>query len=159
MNRKKPLYRKVNTRTHGVRHGNRGEARWDRHTKAGKADKARNSSMHSKHRHGLDYTPLFRFLLSRVGRVWEEVYQEAVSRLDRPEPIFWMVAANDMDQEAVVRLGENSYFSGLFVNAEGELAIVAPELTVDEMEPSCACCTHTFNGEQFGRPFSGVAED
>lgn len=73
--------------------------------------------MHSKHRQGLDYTPLFRFLLSKVGQDWDAVYSEAVSRLDTPAPIFWMVAEHEADQEAVVRLGENAYFSGLLINA------------------------------------------
>ena len=115
-------------------------------------------SMHSKHRHGLDYTPLFKFLISRVGRNWDDVYSEAVARLDRPEPIFWMVAQCEEDKKPFVRLGESTYFSGLYIDEANELALVDPDLTVDEMEPSCACCTHTFNGERFAKTYRPISE-
>ncbi|MFX8020124.1 hypothetical protein ABTK57_20225, partial [Acinetobacter baumannii] len=70
--RKEPLYRKVNTTAHGVFHRfgedfstmrrsvNAGEVRLDA------------ISMKKGVRRGLDYTPLFRFLLSRVGQDWDE---------------------------------------------------------------------------------------
>ena len=97
---KEPLYRKVNTRTHQVvKHGWRGgEARWERNTKATKTSEATRGSMHPGLRHGLDYTPLYRFLLSKVGQDWDAVYSEAVARLDRPAPISEMVALHE-DEE------------------------------------------------------------
>jgi hypothetical protein len=35
---------------------------------------------------------------------------------------------------------------------------VSPELSVDDLHPSCGCCTHTFNGKPFTNRFdpSGV---
>ncbi|MDP1183677.1 hypothetical protein Q6285_30915, partial [Klebsiella pneumoniae] len=73
-------------------------------------------SMKKGVRRGLDYTPLFRFLLSRVGQDWDEVYSEAVARLDLKDPIFWMVALREMDEQDYIRAGEASYFSGLKVD-------------------------------------------
>lgn len=151
---KKPLYRKVNTRTHGVRHGDGGKARWDRNTKTGKADQSLTGSMHSKHRHGRDYTPLFRFLLSRVGKNWDQVFSEARSRLDQDAPIFWLVAPRKEDGAPIVRVGESTYYSGLFVDENGILRRVDPDLTVEDLYPSCSCCTHSFNGERYVNPFS-----
>jgi hypothetical protein len=152
MQRKGPLYRSVNTRTHGVRHGHGGEYRWSRHAK--KKSKSSLGSMHAGQRHGRDYTPLFRFLLSRVGDDWSAVYSEAVSRLDRPDPIFWIVARSERDKTPYVRVGESTYYSGLYVDEDNRLARVDPHLTVNDMELSCACCTHTFNGVPFTRPYS-----
>ena len=146
--KKKPLYRSVNTRTHGVKHGNGGEYRHQRNTKREAASP--DTSMHSKHRHGRDYTPLFKFLIAKVGLPWESILSEAVSRLDTQEPIFWLVATDDEKSEDVVRIGENSYFSGLYVDAGGILQKVNPSLSAANMEPFCTCCTHTFNGEVFG---------
>lgn len=144
---KEPLYRRVNTRTHGVHHGG-GEARWARNTKA-----ERRASMHAGQRNGLDYTPLYRFLLSKVGQDWDAVHSEAVARLDGAEPIFHMVALREDDEQDYIRSGESSYWSGLRVNALNVLEKVAPDLTVDDMVPFCACCTHTFNGARFTRAF------
>lgn len=150
---KKPLYRSVNTRTHGVRHGAGGKSKWERNTKAAGKNRATKGSMHSGQRHGFDYTPLFKFLLSRVGRDWDEVHSEAVARLDREEPIFWMVAENLSEANPTFRAGESSHFSGLYVDETNTLALVAPEVTPDTMQPTCACCTHTLNGIRLTTPF------
>lgn len=154
--RKKPLYRKVNTRTHGVRHGDGGQAKWDRNTKKTVRDPSMRGSMHGKHRHGLDYTPLFKFLISKVGQDWDAVHSEAVSRLDNDAPIYWLVAMDKEEGEAFVRVGENSYFSGLYVTDNNQLALVDPDLTVDKMMPTCPCCTHTLNGERFTQSFGAT---
>jgi hypothetical protein len=149
---KKPLYRKINTRTRGVRLNDySGEYRHQRHTKAEIHNESSRGSMHGTRRHGFDYTPLFRFLLSRVGRQWDEVFGEVVARLDRPEPVFWMVALHEKDRQEQVRLGESSYFSGLYVDDQGSLRVVNPQLTAEHMRPNCHCCTHTFNGIPFGQ--------
>lgn len=111
--------------------------------------------MHSGLRHGRDYTPLFKFLLSRVGGHWPEILKEARARLDSSEPIFWLVAPSDIERKALVRIGESSYFSGLYVDSEGRLALVDPTLKLEDLEPSCGCCTHTFNGKPFVKPFAG----
>lgn len=144
------LYRSVNTRTHGVQHGTGGDFKHDRHTKAVQGSDATRTAMHGKHRLGRDYTPLFRFLQSRVGAQWDAIYAEAKARLDTTEPIFWVVARTEQERRDVVRLGESSYFSGLFVDEQGRLQRVNPALQAEDMVPKCSCCTHTFNGVRFG---------
>jgi len=151
MRGKKPLFRKVNTRTHHVRHGDGGEYRWSRNTRQEKKNEPSRGSTHSDHRHCLDYTPLFKFLLSRVGDDWAEIYGEAVARFDRSDPIFWLVASCDAEKQPFVRMGRNSYISGLYVDENDHLSLVDPDLRVEHMEPSCSCCTHTFNGVPFVR--------
>lgn len=147
MDRKKPLYRSVNTRTHGVRHGG-GE---DYKSSRRREDRVHAGAMGGRQRHGLDYTPLFKFLLSRVGEDWDAVHAEAIARLDRAEPIFWMVARSEAERKPFVRMGESTYYSGLFVDDGNRLQRVDPALSIEQMEPNCACCTHTFNGVPFTR--------
>jgi hypothetical protein len=144
---KEPLFRKVNTRARNVRHAFGGDYHHQRNTKAEQQSEVTYSSMHGKKQRGLDYTPLFRFLLSKVGMNWDQVYSEAVSRLDRPEPIFWLVAIHEHEKRDVVRIGESSYFSGLFVDDNGQLQKVDPNLIpTKRIVARCHCCTHTFNG-------------
>lgn len=150
---KLPLYRKVNTTAHGVHHGTGGDFHAQRHGKAAALSEAQRLPMHGKARRGLDYTPLFRFLLSKVGSDWNEVHAEAVARLDRPDPIFWLVARQPHEQQDVVRLGESSYFSGLRIDEHGRLQRVNPSLGPADLAPTCGCCTHTFNGVKFTRAF------
>ncbi|RUR69611.1 hypothetical protein EJP67_21380 [Variovorax guangxiensis] len=147
---KEPLYRKVNTKARNVHHAFGGDYRHERNTKNSERSEATRGSMHGKHQRGLDYTPLFRFLLSKIGADWDSVHSEAVSRLDRPEPIFWLVALRTEQRQDVVRIGDSSYYSGLFVDDEGKLQVVNPTLGPERMTPSCPCCTHTFNGVRFG---------
>ncbi|MEO1494825.1 MAG: hypothetical protein AAFV19_21980 [Pseudomonadota bacterium] len=153
---KKPLYRRVNTRTHGVHHGHGGDYRNDRNTKKETRNASSRGSMHSHHRHGYDYTPLFRFLLSKVGEDWSAVHSEAVSRLDREDPVYWLIARCAAEERRFVRIGESTYYSGLCIDEDNRLARVDPDLTVDLMSPSCACCTHTFNGVPFTRAYDGI---
>ena len=148
-NRKKPLYRKVNTRARGVHHRTGGDYRHERNGKReqiNETEEVSRGSMHGKKLRGLDYTPLFRFLISKLGEEWDAVHKEAVQRLDREEPIYWIVARNEPDQKPYVRIGDNALFSGLFVDANGKLAKVASDLRNEDLVPSCSCCTHTFNG-------------
>ena len=156
MYEKKPLYRKVNTKARGVHHNFGGKAKWDRNTKESRKKGGANGSMGRREQRGLDYTPLYKFLLSRVGRDWDETHSEALSRLDNQgakEAIFGMVAQNETHEEAIVRMGESSYYSGLLVDDENILQRVDPELTVADLYPSCPCCTHTFNGEPYTNKF------
>lgn len=146
--RKEPLYRKVNTQTHGVRHAEFGDFRTERKEQA--LSEASRGTMHAKRKGGLDYTPLFKFLLSKVGSEWDSVYSEAVARLDRPDPIFWLVARHEGEKRDMVRIGESSYFSGLYIDDDGILRIVDPDLRAKNLTPYCTCCTHTLNGERFG---------
>ncbi|HKS25469.1 MAG TPA: hypothetical protein VJZ76_21950 [Thermoanaerobaculia bacterium] len=149
--RTRPLYRKVNTTAHGVHHRHGGDFSDVRNTKTQKSFDGSRQSMHGKQLRGLDYTPLFRFLLSKVGAEWDAVFSEAVSRLDRAEPIFWLVARSELEREDYVRVGESTYFSGLYVDENGLLQKVNPDLGAGDLDPSCRCCTHTFNGIPFTR--------
>ena len=143
------LYRKVNTKARGVHHNFGGDYRNSRHAKKETVEQTKGSMFGKKER-GLDYTPLFRFLLSKVGCNWEEVFSEARSRLDRTDPVFWMVALQDAEKKDNVRIGESSYYSGLYVDEDGILQITNPHLKALDMKPFCSCCTHTFNGKIFG---------
>ncbi|MBT2300346.1 hypothetical protein J7E70_07700 [Variovorax paradoxus] len=51
---------------------------------------------------------------------------------------------------------ESSYYSGMHVDAEGLLQIVDPSMSPSSLVPQCKCCTHTFNGIPFTRPFAGL---
>ena len=146
---KSPLYRKVNTTARGVHHRFGGDFRVSRRSVNSGEFGGDDLGMHKGVRRGLDYTPLFRFLLSRVGRKWDAIYSEAVTRLDRREPIFWLVALREDAAQAYVRTGEASYFSGLQVDSDGILRVVDPTAGPGTLVPQCPCCTHTFNGIQF----------
>jgi len=152
---KQALYRKVNTTARGVHHRFGGNFRDVRQKVDGSSDELGSgpTAMHGGTRRGLDYTPLFRFLLSRVGHKWDDVFSEVVGRVDRNEPIFWMVALREDAAQAYVRTGESSYFSGLKVDAEGILRIVDPAVGPGTLAPQCPCCTHTFNGMPFTRRY------
>ncbi len=154
MHEKKPLYRKVNTRTRGVVHGG-GDYKWSRNSKTEKASDAARGSMHAGRQNGFDYTPLFKFLQSKVGENWDKVHSEAMSRLDREEPIWWMVARSPAEEKSSVLMGESSYYSGLKIDGDNRLALVDPELRNEDLKPRCPCCTHTFNGAPFVRKFEG----
>jgi hypothetical protein len=150
-----PLYRRVNTRARNVRHDHGGDFRHERNTKRERASDATRGSMRGGRRRGLDYTPLFRFLLSKLGEDWDEVHGAAAARLDSTEPIFWLVARQPREQKDYVRLGENTYYSGLYVDADNRLRAVNPAIGPETLEPSCLCCTHTFNGVRFTRRPAG----
>ena len=156
---KAPLFRKVNTRARGVHHNFGGDYRHDRRSRYARTSEVTHLSMHGKVRRGLDYTPLFRFLLSKVGEDWNEVHSEAVARLDRPDPIFWLVALQPHRQREYVLVGESTYWSGLYVDGGGRLQLVNPGLGPSSLSPSCDCCTHTFNGIPFTQRFSPVRTD
>jgi len=147
-NQKEPLYRKVNTKARNVRHNSGGDFKHSRHKKKETVELAKGS-MHGKKERGLDYTPLFRFLLSKVGSDWKEVFREAKSRLDKTEPIFWLVALNENEKEDFVRVGESTYYSGMYVDENEILQLTNPELKAADLKRSCDCCTHTFNGQVF----------
>ncbi|WP_080962533.1 hypothetical protein [Chromobacterium subtsugae] len=153
---KKPLFRKVNTLAHGVSHGHGSD--YKRSRKEINSIDAKKQAMKRNVQRGLDYTPLFKFLLSKVGRDWNEVFSEASARLDKKEPIFWMVALHDFQKKDYVLIGESSYFSGLFVGEDGTLQIVNPNIGPSTLEPHCRCCTHTFNGKKFTKSYKFQSE-
>ena len=153
--RKEPLYRKVNTTAHRVHHGRGGDFSDDRNARATQGDEPVRSPMHGRRQLGLDYTPLFRFLISKVGAPWDGVYSEALARLDRPDPIFWLVARRPNERRRYVLVGESSYYNGLYVDDAGTLQLVDKVVGPSSLVPRCRCCTHTFNGTPFTRPFAG----
>lgn len=144
---KKPLYRKVNTKARNVHHNFGGDFKYTRHKKKDTLEQTKGT-MHGKKERGLDYTPLFKFLLSKIGSNWDEVFGEAKSRLDKTEPIFWLVALCKNDKKDFIRIGESSYFSGMYVD-EGILQLSNPTLKATDLKHYCDCCTHTFNGIEY----------
>lgn len=150
---KEPLYRRVNTKALRCKHNCGGDFRHERNSKREKASDATRGRMQGRSDRGLDYTPLFRFLLSRIGSRWDDVHAEAIARLDREAPIYWIVARREEDKSSIVRVGESTYFSGLFIDEQGLLQRVDETLRIESLVPSCACCTHTWNGVPFVRPF------
>lgn len=152
MNRgKEPLFRKEK-KTGLSQHGHiaKGkETRWARHSKATKKE-AEAEALHKSIRrgkYGYDYTPLYHFLLSKVGERWDDVYSEAIRRLDKTDPIFYMVVLHpESNEQPSRRLGESAYFSTLTVDAEGILVKLDP--TYEMAEVFCQCCTHTWNGKR-----------
>ena len=145
--KKNPLFRKVNTKARGVHHHFGGDYRNNRN---------KDTSVGMRHgiQRGLDYTPLFKFLLSKVGCNWDDVHSEAVSRLDKQEPIYWIVAKDREHGNDYVLIGESSYYSGLYVDENKILQLVAPEISEETLEPTCPCCTHTFNGVPFTKKYT-----
>lgn len=141
---KKPLYRKHNKLAKGFHHHSLGgDFRHLRNTKGFKNFEGTHQSI-GRTREGYDYTPLFKFLLSRVGGNWDAIFSEAVNRLDKQEPIFWLVDIQFRQGEyGVVRIGESTYYSKLTVQ-NNKLIIADPNATPPDK--SCTCCTHTFNG-------------
>ncbi|MBQ6155393.1 MAG: hypothetical protein IJK22_02215 [Bacteroidales bacterium] len=139
---KPPLYRKVNKRTHnGYWHYVSTPKLKYRYERGKKQDvlprhspiKRHNSSYQT----GYDYTPLIKFLHAHVGQEWNAVYQECVSRLDSPKPLTWMVVnvnergvvvdnypGRDLPDYVCGSLGEESYWSALWVDADGLLQFV-----------------------------------
>lgn len=145
---KKNLYRKMNTKARGVHHFFWGKYKHLRNKKRETIELER-WSMHGKQKRGLDYTPLFKFLLKKVWSKWDDVYSEAVSRLDKPEPIFWIVAVHDSEKEVYIWCWESSYYSGMYVNNNGILCLTKPDLKPSDIGLFCSCCTHTLNWEVY----------
>ena len=144
-NQKEPLYRKVNTKARNVHHNVGGDFKYSRHKKKETLEQTKGT-MYGRKERGLDYTPLFRFLLAKVGSNWDEIYSEAKSRLDKTEPIFWVVALHQDDKKDIVRVGESTFFSGMYINDENILQLSNPKLKPTDLKHYCNCCTHTFNG-------------
>lgn len=147
-NQKEPLYRKVNTKARNVHHIFGGDFKYTRHKKRETLEQTKGT-MYGRKNRGLDYTPLFRFLLSKVGSSWDEIFSEAKSRLDKTAPIFWLVALDQNDKKEVIRVGESTYFSGMYVDYEGILQLSNPALKPTDLKRYCNCCTHTFNGVEY----------
>lgn len=107
---------------------------------------------------GWDYTPLFKYLLSKVGQPWNEVYREIKPRLNTVVPIYWMVHRyrNVGNLSGYIRVGESTYYSTLYVDEKGLLQYVDKTINETTLEPSCKCCTHTFNGKKFTKKYKEI---
>lgn len=138
---KEPLYRKVNTKARGCHHHKGLDAKHSRNTKSGMTSK-----MKSGVERGLDYTPLYRFLLSKLGQEWDVIHSEAVSRLDKEDPIYHLVDINQNDSRDWTYIGESSMWPILIVK-DGILVQKNPDLKNEQFTPSCSCCTHTYMGK------------
>jgi hypothetical protein len=147
---KEPLYRKVNTLARQSHHNSGGDYKHERNTKESKEDFSQEKTrkgMGQKIKRGLDYTPLYRFLISKVGQDWTEVHKEAISRLDKEEPIFYLVAKNEEEKTESICLGQTSFYSGLYVDDSNKLQKVNPQFGAEHITATCPCCTFTFNGK------------
>jgi len=152
MNReKKPLYRKENKRALHHRSNDPGsQYRYERNSKAMNKFEGTHKSI-KRTRGGYDYTPLYMFLLSKVGSKWDEVFSEAVSRLDKEDPIWDMVMLDLTEKYKYKKIGhgiariENAQYHSLTV-VDGILVKIDPE--AKPYPASCSCHTHTFNGKE-----------
>jgi len=158
-NRIKPLYRKENKVSLSNKYNvsTSSEYRYQRHSKAFLNDDRNHKSITSG-KYGYDYTPLFKFLLSKVGGDWNQIYSEAKARLNDPEPVFWVVALHESERRDIVRLGESTYYSGLFVNDHGKLAIVNPNIAFSDLPIPYPGETITFNGIVMDKPGNQIPE-
>ncbi len=138
----------MNTKALNVHHNFGGDFKFVRNKKDDTREQIKGS-MHGKNERGLDYTPLFRFLLSKVGKDWDTVFSEAKARLDKTEPIFWIVALHENEKQEIVRMGESSFYSGMFVNEARILQLTNPKLTPKDLKHYCTCCTHSFNSKVY----------
>lgn len=104
---------------------------------------------------GWDYTPLFKYLLSKVGQPWNEIYKDIKPRVNSVVPIYWMVNRYKNKDELLgyIRVGESTYYSSLYVDEKGLLQYVDKTIDHTTLEPSCNCCTHTFNGKRFTKKY------
>lgn len=150
MNRpKEKLYRKDNKKALNY-HGRKGGSFcYSRNSKAMQNFDSTHLSMSHKPL-GMDYTPLYKFLLANVGKNWDDVFSEAKSRLDTSEPIFYLVHLTPRQYrfkegiQIISQLGESTYYSTLTVNDDGILVKIDED--AEPPAPRCNCCTHTFNG-------------
>jgi hypothetical protein len=146
--KKDPLFRKINTTAHGSICKNK-RAKYDRNTKKGISQK-----MGSNHKHGYDYTPLVRFLLSKIGSHWDEIYSEISKRSIDKKILSLFVSFRkenipQFDGKIVpyIRISDSSYWSAMFFDDNNILQLVDPNLKKDDIPIWCKCCTHTFNGK------------
>ena len=154
--RKAPLYRKVNTTAHGVHHARGGNYRDQRNSKARGCSELPREGGPGRRGRALYHPSFFNCLLAPGGRLWLAVLGAGGRRLPPPDPIFWLVALHEHQRRPYVLIGESSYFSGMYVDADGLLQLVDPSMGPSSLVPLCRCCTHTFNGLPFTRPFTGL---
>lgn len=150
MKKSEPLYRKekktgLSTHYYVITGG---DYRHTRNSKKQKQFDGHKQPMNSG-KWGVDYTPLYRYLLSKVGQIWDEVYSEVCKRLpvEHRQAINYMVVTDTNEPEPYFRYGENSYFStltikdGILVKVDGEKSFIPPSRI------KSVCNTYSFNGK------------
>lgn len=158
MYKKKPLYRKDKKTGLMTRYyvNSGGEYRWSRNSKKMKNFDGTHLPMNSG-KYGLDFTPLYRFLLSKLGEKWDAVHSEICERLplEHRNNIYHIVVAIEGKSTKTrylknkfpecVRVGENTVYSALKVE-NGILVKVNPNY---DPKPLLNCWGHTisFNGK------------
>ena len=148
LNKSRKLYRSDNTTTRHYSINPGGEYRWGRNRKKAEDELlAKRETMHGRQKRGRDYTPLFYFLVKQIGQPWDKVFSEVCGRLDTTEPVFWLVALHEHQKRDLVRIGDSSFYPGLFVDGNGILQQVNPSITGKDVKVICRCCTHTYMGE------------
>lgn len=129
-----------------------GDFRHQRNTKQFLKEERTHTPM-STGNYGYDYTPLYKFLLSKIGKKWDSIFSEAKARLDKDEPIFWLVQLDPLHRDDIVRCGESSYYSGLFVDDDGLLQKVNPDANLSNLKLEAAWFeTYSFNGKPVSVP-------
>ncbi|RVR15362.1 hypothetical protein EOL35_26440, partial [Escherichia coli] len=82
-NKPRKLYCSVNTTTRHHSNNPGAEYCWERNRKrVGDELLAKRESIHGGQKHGRDYTPLFYFLIKKIGKSWNEIFSEVCGRLD-----------------------------------------------------------------------------
>lgn len=144
-NQPKPLYRKVNRRPQYHRCAVASASVDAKNERGGK--KGMSKKMTSK-QHGLDYTPLYRFLHKHAGQKWDDVYRKIKGRIPTDEPI-WHIVVDEPNWIPISRVGESTYFSQMEI-VDGVLQFVDSDYTWEDYAHRmslCSCCTHSFNGK------------
>lgn len=169
---KKPLYRKIRNNESFAHYHNRNWQRYkhSRNTKKVFVDdevvglKNNTEKMSSHNTNGYDYTPLFKFLQSKVGQNWNEIYSEAKSRLDKEEPIWWIVQKTKLidgkrlslnhhptcylqpiELFSISRIGESTYWRGLYIDENNVLQYIDKNATYELHKYDH--WTHTLDGK------------
>lgn len=142
MNKKQPLYRKV-AKAINNHHFKGSNAKYDRNTKRGIS-----KTLKKNIKRGLDYTPLYKFLLSKVGQNFNDIYREVIKRVSDRKAIFHMFRKHEFETGDFVRIGESSFYSKLYIDENNIIQKVNPDLKNEDFSPSCWCCTYTFNGSK-----------
>lgn len=165
-----PLYRKINKIVAGRTEvfGMQKRAKYDRHTKVGQRTSMSSQNTWKSEMSMYDYSPLFQFLLKKVGCNWAEVWKECQARLNTIEPVLCMVvnvgrnglvvpfneysqfssywAGDALPYEPCFLAGYDSYFSTLYVDENHILQFVDPDF-VPKTREYYTHGTETFNGK------------
>lgn len=134
-----------------------GHYRWERHTKRTKLE-IKNEVRHARMRGNKqclsfgvydDYTPLYMFLEKSVGRVWSDVWKEALEKSAGNYQEIQLLVCNinknglrnpgrvvgrDGIKYSYRRIGESSYYTNLIVDENGILQKINPNARQEFLE-------------------------